>query len=51
MSKGRARADIDSYISKFSIYQGKKGETETLDAPIVFDQVKNFIWRFFWQTS
>ena len=33
MSKGRARADMDSYISKFSIYQDKKGETETLDVP------------------
>ena len=29
-SRGR---DMDSYISKFRIYQDKKGETETLDVP------------------
>ena len=43
MSKGRARADMDSYISKFSIYQGKKGETETLDLPNCS--------KLFWRTS
>ena len=31
-----ARADNDGYISKFSIYQGKHGETENVDAPNCF---------------
>lgn len=47
MSKGRARADIDSYISKFSIYQGKKGETETLDAPNCFRSGEKFYLAIF----
>ena len=31
-----ARADNDGYISKFSVYQGKHGETEEVDAPSCF---------------
>lgn len=31
-----ARADMDGYMSKFSIYQGKNGETERVDAPNCF---------------
>ena len=31
-----ARAGMDGYMSKLSIYQGKKGETENLDAPVCF---------------
>ena len=31
-----ARADMDGYMSKFSIYQGKKDESETLDVPNYF---------------
>ena len=28
-----AKADMDGYMSKFSMYQCKKGEIETLDVP------------------
>ena len=31
-----ARAEMDGYMSKFSIYQGKKDESETLDVPNYF---------------
>ena len=31
-----ARAGMDGYMSKFSIYQGKKDESETLDVPNCF---------------